>query len=152
MVSAVSLNASELSSPTGPLSGAASGAGSSALSLIHRESLVAILVGHDAVAVTPAVDPIDNVDRYWTGHLGFVEKTIGDVIEEYAVVHADKEHVTFLELVSLPGPLSAEFTRVFAAFWKLLCLRRCSENSGAHQQHCSKDQPPQAPCGARRAP
>src|ERR1700757_2312594 len=55
--SVVSLNSSELPGATRPLEGARDDPRCAAFSLEHRENLVAILVGHDAVPVHRGGDP-----------------------------------------------------------------------------------------------
>lgn len=106
----------------------------------HRENLVTILVNYDAAPVNSSGDAINNVVRYGTSHLAFVEDTIGNVIEEYSVRLGENEHVAFLKFESLRNfrhQMGGKFAREFATLRKLLCLRRRSKNSGAQQQrHC----------------
>src|SRR6516164_765790 len=80
--SVVSLNASELPGPTGPLVSARDDPRRAAFSLIHSKNLVTVLVGDDAVPVYRRGDAINKVVRNCANHLGFVEETIGNVIEE----------------------------------------------------------------------
>jgi hypothetical protein len=75
-------------------------------------------------------ETINNVFRYWTGHLSFVEQTIGSVIEEYTVDLPEKEHVTFIKLVGLCDAwhtVGDQFPGVLAAFRQRLGRGRRSQ-------------------------
>ena len=83
--SVVSLNAGELPGATGPLVSARDDPRRAVFSLIHSKNLVTVLVGDDAVPVYRGGDTINEVVRNCTNHLGFVEETISNVIEEYTL-------------------------------------------------------------------